>query len=83
VIGKVRRVLLRVAGAVLGLEVIAMVVGVPSSEAGTFTIWTAVIVAGYFLFPVLGVIAGGLLLISLLLMIGAAIERRRTGADAP
>jgi uncharacterized membrane protein len=81
--GKVRRALLLVAGAVLGLEVIAVVVGVPSPEAGTFTSWTAVIVAGYFLFPVLGVIAGGLLLISLLLMIGAAIERRRTGADAP
>lgn len=37
----------------------------------------AMVVAGYFLFPILMLIAGGLLLLALMLLVGAAIEQRR------
>jgi hypothetical protein len=42
-----------------------------------FTIGTAVIVVGYLLFPILAVLVPVLLLISLLLLIANAVERRR------
>ena len=38
---------------------------------------TAILVAGYLMFPVLGLLAAGLLLIALLLFLAHLVERRR------
>jgi hypothetical protein len=65
---------------VLSVALVALSVVRPelvSPQPGTFSIGTAIVVAGYFLFPILVVIAGALLLLALMLFIGAAIERRR------
>ncbi len=48
-----------------------------NGEGNQFTVGTAILVVGYLLFPLLAVLAGGLLLISLMLVAGHAIERRR------
>jgi hypothetical protein len=50
-------------------------------EPGRFSLGTAILVAGYLLFPVLALLAAGLLLIALMLLAGAAAERRRAGRD--
>ena len=42
-----------------------------------FTLGMAILIVGYLLFPLLAVLAVGLLLISLMLIAGHAIERRR------
>jgi FtsH-binding integral membrane protein len=48
-----------------------------SGPQETFTVWTAILVLGYLLFPVLVAIGPALLVIALLLLAGVAIERRR------
>jgi len=62
--------------AVLALAGIVALALLANVEPGTFTVGTAVLVAAYLLFPVLLILAGGLGVIALLLLIGAAIERR-------
>jgi hypothetical protein len=52
-----------------------------AGQPDKFTIGTAVIVVGYLLFPILAVLAPALLLISLLLLIATAMERRRASRD--
>ena len=49
----------------------------PNGEGNQFTLGTAILVVGYLLFPLLAVLAVGLLLTSLMLIAGHAIERRR------
>jgi hypothetical protein len=51
-------------------------------QSDTFTVGTAILVAGYFVFPVLALVAAALLLIALMLLAGAAIERRRLAGEA-
>ena len=48
-----------------------------TGDGNQFTVGTAILVVGYLLFPLLAVLAAGLLLISLMLIAGEAIERRR------
>jgi len=62
--------------AVLALAGIVALALLANVEPGTFTVGTAVLVAAYLLFPVLLILAGGPGVIALLLLIGAAIERR-------
>ena len=62
--------------AILALVGTAAFLWPASAERDTFTVGTAVLVAAYLLFPVFLVLAGGLGLIALLLIVGAAIERR-------
>jgi hypothetical protein len=66
--------LLFAAGVCLLYVLAAQIVAV---EPGRFSLGTAILVAGYLLFPVLALLAAGLLLIALMLFAGAAIERRR------
>jgi hypothetical protein len=66
------------AGACLFYVLVAQVLAV---EPGRFSVGTAILVAGYLLFPVLALLAAGLLLIALMLFAGAAVERRRAGRD--
>jgi hypothetical protein len=47
-----------------------------------FTVVTAILLVGYLLFPLLGLLALGLLVIALMLLAGAAVERRRAIRDA-
>ena len=49
----------------------------PAGSDGTFSTGIAILVVGYLLWPVLALLAGGLLLIALLLAIASATERRR------
>jgi uncharacterized membrane protein len=73
------RVLLA-AGVIVAVVVTALYAVRPTPTLGpghsdTFTLSTAILVAGYFLFPVLAFVAAALLLIALMLLAGAAIER--------
>ena len=61
------------------LYVLAMLV--VAVEPGRFSLGTAILVAGYFLFPVLALLAAGLLLIALMLFVGALVERRRASRE--
>jgi hypothetical protein len=70
----------------LGLAVV-YVAGPARSDFGTgqadkFTIGTAIVVAGYLVFPVLVLLGPALLLIALMLFVASAIERRRAGPGA-
>lgn len=67
--------------AVLAIAGIAAFVRVASSEPGTFTLGTAVLVAAYLAFPVLLLFAAGLGVIAVLLLAGAAIQRRAAESD--
>lgn len=51
-------------------------------QSDTFTLGTAILVAGYLMFPVLALLAAGLLLIALMLLAGAAAERRRAARES-
>ena len=69
---------------VLSVSLVALSVVRPelvSPQPGTFGIGMAIVVAGYFLFPMLILIAGGLLLLAMMLLIGASIERRRADRE--
>jgi hypothetical protein len=61
--------------------------GPATSDLGTgqtdkFTIGTAIVVVGYLSFPILVLLGPALLLIAMMLLVGAAIERRRAGPAA-
>ena len=65
-------------GVVLGAIVIYGLQSLATNgEGNQFTVGTAILVVGYLLFPLLAVLAVGLLLISLMLTAGHAIERGR------
>lgn len=49
---------------------------VSPAQPGRWDLAMAVVVAGYLVFPIAGLIAGGLLVVALLMLAGAAIERR-------
>ncbi len=51
-------------------------------QPDAFTLGTAILVAGYLLFPVLALLAAALLLIALMLLAGPAAERRRAAREA-
>jgi hypothetical protein len=51
-------------------------------EPETFTLGTSILVAGYVLFPVLALLALGLLILALMLLAGAAAERRRAAKES-
>jgi ABC-type Na+ efflux pump permease subunit len=51
-------------------------------QPDNFTIGTAILVVGYFLFPILALVASGLLFIALLLLIASGFERRRANREA-
>ena len=52
----------------------------PLDQTGSsFTVGTAILVAGYIMFPVLAILAGGLLLIAVLLFVAHLQERRASG----
>lgn len=53
-----------------------------TGQPDTFTVGTAILVAGYLLFPVLALLAAASLLIALMLLGGAAVERRRAAREA-
>ena len=70
----------------LGVLSIVFVVGIavyvwlsaPLARTGSsFTVGTAILVAGYLMFPVLAILAAGLLLIALLLFVAHLQEGRR------
>ncbi len=65
-----------VSGTIVLLFVVRPALGSP--QPGVFTIREAIVVAGYFLFPVLMLVAGALMLIAVILLLGAAVERRRS-----
>ena len=48
-----------------------------ASPSDTFTIGTALLVLGYFLYPVLALIASSLLVVASMLVIARVVERRR------
>jgi hypothetical protein len=48
-----------------------------SGQPDTFTVGTAIVIVGYFLFPVLALLAAGLPVIALLLVVAQVIESRR------
>jgi hypothetical protein len=56
---------------------------VASGQSDPFTVWTATLVVAYFLFPVLALLAGGLLLVALLLFVAHLIESRRDKRGPP
>jgi len=64
-----------------GALVYVLAAQVLAVEPGRFSLGTAILIAGYLLFPVLALLAAGLLLIALMLFVGAAVERRRAGRD--
>jgi hypothetical protein len=68
---------------ILGAFVIYMLRPVAiTGQPDGFTVGTAVLVVGYLLFPLLAVLALSLLVITLMLLAGAAVERRRRVRDA-
>jgi len=56
--------------------------GVGAGQPDKLTIGTAIAVVGYLSFPILVLLGPALLLIALMLLVGAAIERRRAGPAA-
>lgn len=54
-----------------------------SGQAGGFTVWTAIAVLGYVLFPVLAALAVALLLVAALVLSAHAIERGRAAPEDP
>jgi hypothetical protein len=70
-----------VAGVVTALYAFRPTPTIGPGQSDTFTVGTAILVAGYLLFPVLALLAAGLLLIALMLLAGAAIERRRAARE--
>ena len=62
--------------AVLGFALYACSASSDRTES-SFTVGTAILVAGYLIFPVLGLLAAGFLLIALLLFLAHLVERRR------
>ena len=65
----------------LGVLSVVFVVGIAAyvwlSASLDRTVGMAILVAGYFMFPVLAILAAGLLLIALLLFVAHLQERRR------
>jgi len=65
----------------LGVLSVVFVVGIAAfvwlSASLDQTVGMAILVAGYFMFPVLAILAAGLLLIALLLFVAHLQERRR------
>ena len=71
-----------VAVVVIALYAVRPTPTIGPEQSDTFTLGTAILVAGYFLFPVFALAAAGLLLIALMLLAGAATERRRSAREA-
>ena len=68
---------MRVALAVaVGFVLCVLAMLVVAVEPGRFRLGMAILVAGYFLFPILALLAAGLLVIALMLLAGALVERR-------
>ena len=55
---------------------------VASGQPDPFTVWTAIVVVGYFLFPVLALLAAELLLVALLLVGAHLIESSRVAGKS-
>ncbi len=55
---------------------------VASGQPDPFTVWTAIVVVGYLLFPILALLAAALLLVALLLLGAHLIESRRVAGKA-
>ena len=62
---------------VLGIAVYVWLPAPLAQTESSFTVGTAILVAGYLMFPVLAILAAGLLLIALLLFVAHLQEGRR------